>query len=332
MEELAARLGLSRPTVSRYFNDPSSVRPATRSRIEAGLKKFDYVPNLMAVNLNRKRTRHIGILVPYISDPFYAEIVRQIEMRSLSLGYWALMLSSHGDPDLEANAIDTFMALKVAGAVIAPLGGHSDRAHIAKLQEVMPTVFIDSHFDRNVPFVGTDNRQSIPLIVDYLLRTGETPCFLEMPLVNHNAVERRNAYADAMRAHGHEPILLPTDADSWDFERVGFEAAAKIFAAGGFPSRAVLCANDRLAFGVIAAAAASGKVVGIQPGADLRVAGHDDHPLSRYINPALTTVAQDFQRLAESSVNLLIGMIDGEPAKGGNVASFEGRLVMRDSA
>lgn len=332
MEELATRIGISRPTISRYFNDPASVRPTTRSRIEEGLKKFDYVPNLMAVNLNRKRTRHIGILVPYISDPFYAEIVRQIEVRSLSRGYWAVMLSSHGDPALEAHAIDTFMALKVAGAVIAPLGARSDRAHIERLQGMMPIVFLDSRFDQDVPFVGTDNQQSIPLVVDYLLRTGETPCFLEMPLVNFNALERREAYVKAMRARGHEPILLPMDTQSWDFERVGFDAATKILAAGGFPSRTVLCANDRLAIGVIAAANASGRTVGIQLGADLRVAGHDDHPLSRYINPALTTVAQDFERLAESSVEILIGMIDDEPAKGGNVASLEGRLVMRGSA
>ncbi len=69
MEEFAALCGVSRPTVSKYFHDPDSVRPHTRTRIEAALAEYDYRPNIFAMNQNRKLTKNIGIIVPFLADP-----------------------------------------------------------------------------------------------------------------------------------------------------------------------------------------------------------------------------------------------------------------------
>jgi DNA-binding LacI/PurR family transcriptional regulator len=79
MEEFAALSGISRPTVSKYFNDPGSVRASTRARIEQALERYDYRPNFYAMNQNRQLTKNVGILVPYLADPFFAEIARRIE-------------------------------------------------------------------------------------------------------------------------------------------------------------------------------------------------------------------------------------------------------------
>ena len=88
MEEFAALSGISRPTVSKYFHDPDSVRPTTtRARIEEALERFDYRPNVYAVNQNRKLTKNIGIVVPYLADPFFAEIARYLEQSCIAAGY-----------------------------------------------------------------------------------------------------------------------------------------------------------------------------------------------------------------------------------------------------
>ncbi|RWK45103.1 MAG: LacI family transcriptional regulator, partial [Mesorhizobium sp.] len=87
---------VSRPTLSKYFDDPTSVKPATRQRIEVALRASDYQPNLFARNLNRKRTRSIGIVVPTLADPFYSEMVSRIELRLRDEGYWPIVISSHG--------------------------------------------------------------------------------------------------------------------------------------------------------------------------------------------------------------------------------------------
>lgn len=97
MEEFAALSGISRPTVSKYFHDPDSVRATTRARIEEALERFDYRPNIFAVNQNRKLTKNIGIVVPYLADPFFAEIARYLEQSCIAAGYRPSLFSSHGE-------------------------------------------------------------------------------------------------------------------------------------------------------------------------------------------------------------------------------------------
>lgn len=335
MEDFALASGISRPTVSRYFNDPVSVRKTTREKIERALEKFDYRPNLFAVNLNRRQPKNIGVIVPHISDPFYAGLVQQIENRALEEGYWAIVLSSQGDRQLEENAVQTLLSLKLSGAIVAPLGFESDHELIDSLRDRMPLVFMDSRVEDEAPFVGTDNAQSVALIVAYLCRTGESPCYLDMPAVNRNAIERKDAYIATMNQLGNEPIVLDVAARSWDFEAIGFEETRKILDAGGFPSRTVLCANDRIALGAMAAAYQRGLRIGRGPGCDLRIAGHDDHPLSRYACPALTTVAQDSGQIARESLDTLFELMRSETKSSRRLTDltlFEAKLIMRDSA
>ena len=87
MDEFASLSGISRPTISKYFNDPNSVKPSTRDRIETALREYDYRPNIYAMNQNRRLTKNIGIVVPYLADPFFAEIARVIERRCICLLY-----------------------------------------------------------------------------------------------------------------------------------------------------------------------------------------------------------------------------------------------------
>ncbi|PDT50127.1 LacI family transcriptional regulator [Sinorhizobium fredii] len=334
MEEFAAASGLSRPTVSKYFDNPESVKRSTRARIEKALQDYDYSPNIFAVSLNRKKPKNIGLIVPHISDPFYAEIVRQIEKRCLAEGYWTIVLSSHGERKLEARAMRTLLSLNIAGVLMAPLGFDTDGRLLESLADAMPVVFLDNSIG-DQPFVGTDNRQSIGNITEYLCRTGDQPCFLEMPAVNQNALERRNAYVAAMESLSLEPITLPIPVRNWTFERAGYEAAGRILDGSGFPTRTVLCANDRLAFGVIAAAFERRRRVGRGSDCDLRVAGHDDHPLSRFTCPPLTTVAQDYQGIAAAGIDMLFSRIGETPRKPDDRAKpkrLGAQLVMRHSA
>jgi LacI family transcriptional regulator, repressor for deo operon, udp, cdd, tsx, nupC, and nupG len=334
MEEFSAASGISRPTVSKYFNDAASVRPATRERIEKALSALNYRPNLFAVNFNRKNPKTLGMIVPSLVDPFIAALVERVELRALQDGYWTIVLTSHGRRSMEARAIQTLMSLRVAGAVIAPLGASSELMLLKELSGSLPLVLLDASVELQAPFVGTDNFQSITLIVDYLLRTGESPCYFDMPSVNRNATERRQAYVKAMEAAGAEPIVIRPPSQSWAFEAVGHEQATRYFAAKTIPSKSILCATDRTAFGVMAAANQLGlRVSQNRDGGDIRVAGHDDHPLSRFASPSLTTVAQDYDRMADLAVDILATRIAGTtPAAADSRHLLEAKLIMRNSA
>ncbi len=336
MEDFAKSCGVSRPTLSKYFDDPTSVKSATRALIEAALRSSDYQPNLYARNLNRKRTRNIGILVPALTDPFYAEMVNRLELRLRNEGYWPIVFSSHGLQELEAEAVNTMLSLKVAGALVAPLGLKSDPRAFERLAQNLPIVYFDTYIEGNTPFIGNNNYQSVATIVEYLCRSGDVPAYLDIPHVNHNSPERLASYIATMEAAGFEPLVIPTStAYTWEFERVGYERMDGLFRARSLPRKTILCANDRLAFGVMSAAFAHRLKVGRQKGDDLRVAAHDDHPLSRYICPPLTTMAQDFAAMTASSVSTLLTLL-GEPGASDQTiagkVSLDGTLVMRQSA
>ena len=336
MEEFATLVGLSRPTVSKYFNDPGSVRDATRSRIESAITESGFRPNLHAVNLNRRHARLIGVVVPHALDPFYMALVRTIERVATGHGHLAFVLGSDGRAELEERAVRTFASMNVAGTIIAPLGPRRRRSRLRDVKLDMPLVAIDSPLDAATAFVGTDNTRSVASMVDYLCGSGAPPAWFDMPAVNHNAAERRQAYDAAMRARGHEPAHLPIEPSStWEFERYGSEQAERLIDAGKLAGRTVLCANDRLAFGVLSAAWRRGLKVGRGEGGDLRVAGHDDHPLSAYTCPPLTTVGQDHERIGELATEMLLERM-GEPTPRPSAAHrrvlLDGRLAVRESA
>jgi DNA-binding LacI/PurR family transcriptional regulator len=335
MEEFAAVSGLSRPTVSKYFNDPRSVRASTRQKIERALEEFAYQPNIYAMNQNRKLTKNVGIVVPYLADPFFAEIARTIEARCIEAGYRPTMFSSYGDPAQEVEILNLLRSMKPAGVLLAPLGRLSDRSEIEKFCRDVPTVLFDSNLDGiGAAFVGSDNYSFVDQTVEYLTRTGEAPLFFEMKTpANPNANKRRQAYLDVMQRLGHEPHVVSIAGEGWAFEEIGKRGALEFLAQGNWPTNAILCSNDRLAIGFLAAAYEMGIRVGRTPDCALRLASNDDHPFSRFTCPSLTTAAHDYDSVSSASVEKLLQLIENE----GYFTSrseqlFEARLVLRNSS
>lgn len=335
MEEFASISGISRPTLSKYFNDPESVRRSTRERIEKALEKYDYRPNVFAMNQNRRKTKNIGIVVPYLADPFFTEIGRAVELACLDAGYSPILLSSHGSPQLESDNLNSLRSLKPAGVLLAPFGRASDRKVIQDFARDVPLVLFDANIEgTGEAFIGTDNFQSVGLIVEYLCRSGEPPCFFEMKAPsNPNANKRRQAYLEAMARHGHPAHIFQAEGGGWEFEEIGSVEGGRMLADKVFPTNTVLCSNDRLAIGMLSAAYRLGVRVGLGPDCTMRVAGHDDHPFSRFTCPSLTTIAQDYTAIAERAASTLFGILESDQRPSTRVETlFEGKLVMRESA
>ncbi len=335
MEEFAAISGISRPTVSKYFHDPESVRPSSRQRIEAALERYDYRPNVFAMNQNRKLTKNVGIVVPYLTDPFFAEIARTIEMRCVEAGFQPSLFSGYGSPEQEVAILDTLRSLKPAGVLLAPLGRASDKRAIERFCAEVPTVLFDSNMEGiGEAFVGSDNFSFVMQTVEYLCRTGEPPSFFEMKNpANPNANKRRAAYLTMMERQGIEPHIIQIDGTGWAFEEIGKQGALKVLAEKGLRTDTILCSNDRLAIGFLVGAFELGLKVGRSKGCNLRLASHDDHPFSRFTCPPLTTAAHDYASVSEGAVKTLIDLIEA----GGKLPNrteivYPARLIMRESA
>ena len=335
MEELASVSGISRPTLSKFFNNPHSVRKSTRARIEVALERYDYTPNVYAINQNRQLTRNVGIVVPFLADPFFAEVARKLELLCSGAGFNPILLSSHGDPDREIANLESLRGIRPAGVLLAPIGRRSHRAALEEFCEDISTVLFDCDVEGvGDAMFGTNHAQSTGLIVEYLIRTGEPPALFEMANApNPNANKRRTAYEAAMRNLGCEPIVLSVEGGGWAFEEIACREAGRMIDARRLPTNTVFCSNDRLAIGFLAAAYEKGFRVGIGHGCALRVAGHDDHPFSRFTCPALTTVSQNYDQIARSSLDQLLATVASGERPGAKTSSlFDGRLIMRTSA
>lgn len=311
MKELSAAIGISRPTLSRYFQDPASVRPATSKKIEERLENVDYVYNFLATRQNRKTTGLVGVIIPHFNDLFFTSLLDAIDHAAREEGLTVITQNSHGDQDMEVKAVEKLRSMYADGAIIAPLGADASNAAFQAASADFPIVFADSRPSAPIDgtdFVGTDNSQSIGAMVAYLCRTGDSPVFLGMPRLNSNATEREQAYVKAMTDLGHEPVFAAGGSvpETWDFEAYGYAVMDDHFSHQRYATATVLCAADRLAIGAIRAANRHGLFDRRQEtGGRLRIAGHDDHPLSQYMYPALTTVAQDIEGIGKAAIRLL---------------------------
>ena len=295
MAELSQAIGISRPTLSRYFQDPTTVRPSTSQKIKERLAEVDYVYNFIATRQNRKSSGLIGVIVPHYSDLFFASLLEAIKKAVCGTGYTMITQSSDGSGEGEVQAVTRLRSLGADGAIIAPLGLQCSTEAFELAAGDFPIVFADSHPVDTIPgadFVGTDNAQSVASIVEYLCRTGDAPIFLEMPQLNSNATERRDAYFAKMTELGFAPRFVEVDcADkSWKFEAYGRGVMDAHFSRQSHTADTILCANDRIAIGAISAANKHGLFNRSQDHPKgLRIAGHDDHPLSQYVYPPVTT-------------------------------------------
>ena len=333
MEEFASLSGISRPTVSKYFHDPESVKAGTRAKIEATLERYDYRPNIYAMNQNRKLTKTVGVVVPLFSDPYFAEIARNLEDHCIAAGYRPTLFSSHGNPAHEVEVLDTLRSLKPAGVFLAPLGRASDHKALERFCNDVPTLIFDSSVDEiGLGFVGSDNFQFTAHITDYLCRTGEPPCFFEMKTpANPNAHRRRLSYLKAMEKFGHSPKVISVDGLGWQFEEIGRLGGHEALKNGRFSTNTILCSNDRLAIGLLTACFEQNIRVGRVEGCTIRVAGQDGHPHSRYTCPPLTTISHNYDAVSQVAAEALFTAIEGQvyPWKS---TRLEGKLILRDSA
>lgn len=340
MEQLSAEIGVSRATLSKYFQDPALVRKSTAQKITDLLGTVYYVPNFLARNMNRKHTGLFGVVLPHLNDQFYMTLLKEIEGRAEELDFSVLIQNSHGDPLKEIRAVENLRSMNAEGVIVAPIGTNKNTSAFKRLSADLPLIFVDARcpgLEKEFSFVGTDNAQSIKLLVDYLRRSGSAPKFLSMPSVNSNSTEREQAYRSRMEEVGLIPEVLAagSGAPIWEFETHGYVALKELIVQGLDTDATILCANDRLAMGAIRAANEAGLLKDSDNGASrFRIAGHDDHPLSQYLWPPMTTVSQDVSRIGRAAVDCIAKQARAktEDDKAPVERLFPAQLCIRNSA
>jgi LacI family transcriptional regulator len=323
--DVARVAGVSTATVSRALNGTGQIAPATRKAIEAAVEQLGYRPNTIARSLVTKSTQTIALLLPDITNPFYASLVSGIQQLALERGHTMLLCTTEGDPEREELYLNLLRAKQVDGALVDGLVLPPDR--IARfVADGFPIVCLDRDINSaSVPLVQVDNRVGAQLATEHLLSLGHTRIAHvsgspELRISQQRIAGFRKALTNA--GVERDPRLVAAG----NFTERGGYKATKHLLESGVELTAVFAANDLSALGALHAITETGRRVP----EDVSLVGFDDVPLSAFTSPPLTTIHQPAVEIAERATEILIDLTHGRKVRKLRYL-LEPKLVVRAS-
>ena len=171
LKDVAARAGVSFSTVSRALNDRPEISTETKAQVRAACKELGYIPNIAARSLVSRRTRTIGLLVPDISNDYFAGAALAIEEAARENGYRVLLCNSLRDSAREAEAVDALLSQQVEGLIVAPVSAASADSLQDSLHS-LPHVYLGNNHGDDCSYVVIDNKRGAYEATRYLLCLG----------------------------------------------------------------------------------------------------------------------------------------------------------------
>lgn len=307
IRDVARRAGVSPSTASRVLTQSSHpVSERGRRRVLAAARRLAYIPNMLARSLLKQETAAIGVLIPDVSNPYYAAILRGVEDAVVPSGQTVILCNTDRDPVKQRLYLRALMERRVDGIIVA--GGSFGRPETELTGDALPVVMIGRH-RAQFPSVRIDNVAAAMMATEHLLGLGHRRiAHLAGPSISLTAADRLKGYQRALQAAGVSPD--PRFVIESGFTPSGTaEAIRTLFQLDPRPT-AVVAANDQVAFAVIRAL----HDLGLAVPADVSVVGFDDTPMATYTVPSLTTVSVPTYDLGRTAVRLLAEVSRGDQA------------------
>jgi LacI family transcriptional regulator, galactose operon repressor len=307
--DVAARAGVHPGTVSRALSHPERVAPATRERVEAAVRDLGFIPNRAARGLITGRSGNVAVIVPDITNPHFASLVRSVERAARGADMQVLLVDTGEQPDEELRAART-LAREVDGFVaVSPRRLHRDLNALGG----KPAVFVNRPVDGH----GSVLLRTAPAMAEALRHLASlghsTLAYLEGPKGSWAASERQSAVKRTARVIGLRVVAFSVAAPTFEAANglVPELAAAGVSAVVGF--------NDLMALGVLAGLSRMGIAVPEQ----MSVFGCDDVAMASMVDPSLSTIHLPSEEAGTTAVRLL----HEEPS----TVELPGALVLRES-
>jgi len=333
---IAKLAGVSRSTVSKVMNNYARISPATRDRILKVAKEQGYAPNLSARILAGKTTETLGFFFfgrdGFSRDPLVNLMIATVIEAAAGAGFHILtyIVSDAEHASTTAMVRQVFHQRRIDAGIIL---GAKNREPI--VEELIADGYVLGVFDQNRPGHGEPNRVVANLddeatarkAVEYLADRGHRQIgVLNGDLGRYAGAAKRQGFLGVVKDRQLE--CRPQWTLSADFsEERGFEAVDKFLDTGYPLPTAFAAVNDQVAFGALRALGGRG----IRVPEDVSLIGIDDHPLSSFVQPALTTFAYDFHEVFQDLIQRVLATLSGEGTNVARVASFPSVLKERGS-
>ena len=328
IKDVAARAGVSHPTVSRVIHDDPQISAATKQRVRKMMEQMGYRPNLIARGLVRNRTQVFALVIPDF-NPHVQPIVRGVVDACRRRDYALMLFSTEYWSEEEASYSYIAANWRVDGVLIYNVM-HHDRltADAQRLKaDQLPFVFINKYLrKKNINTVSVDNYDAVGRAVEHLAGLGHKKIgILNGSLMSVDGVERFEAFKEALARAGlrYEPRHTGT-ANFSDTEAA--EETRRILGLRDRPT-AIFCANDLMAMGAIRAA----RGMKLRVPKDLSFVGFDDLEAGRWFNPSLSTLQPPQREVGEQAIELLIKIIQ-DPKRKAEQMALPAKLILRESS
>lgn len=321
--DVARLAGVSQSTVSRTFSGDTRVAVDTRERVLAAAKALEYTPNAIARSLITQRTGIIGIVMAYMTSPFYPYVLEKFIQKLQALGLRALVFSAAPGQELD-DLLPQVLQYQVDGLIITSATLSSRMVNEAARNGTPVMLFNRSMPGAQVGAVCCDNLAGGRLVADLLLNAGHRN--LAYIAGSQNAStnrEREQGFGDRLREHGQHSWLR--EQANYTHES-GYDAMRRLLERD-VPPDAVFCANDIMALGALDLV----RERGIKIPETLSIIGFDDIPMAAWSSYALTTIRQPVNQMIDTTLTLLLARLD-TPETPPVLKLIPGVLVERGSA
>ncbi|MGQ7311124.1 LacI family DNA-binding transcriptional regulator [Microbacterium arabinogalactanolyticum] len=327
VKDVAAAAGVSVGTVSNVLNQPDRVSARTAERVQQAIRELGFVRNDAARQLRAGRSRSIGLVVPDIGNPFFAEVARGAEDRAAEAGM-TVLLGNSDESDVRQEAhLELFQEQRVNGVLLTPAS--DDLSSLRRFTDAgMPVVLVDHEVDEGeIPSVSVDDVEGGRLAVRHLLDAGRRRiAYVSGPRSVRQVAERLEGAQAAIAEVAGATLEVIEQASLTVLQG---RAAGEALAARAEQDRpdAVFAANDLLAVGLLQAFSFA---AGVRVPEDIAMVGYDDIDFASATVVPLSSVRQPARLLGRTGVELLLKELDG--AEYDRRVRFQPELVVRDSS
>lgn len=327
MKDVAAHAGVSLSTVSYVLNDSGPVGASRRARVLDAVRVLNYTPNESARNLKRRSAASIGLVVPDLTNQFFAHITEGVE-RACAERDVLLVLCAPEATERSASDHARLLRSQRLDGVIYLSGTGTQPALVVELAESGPVVLVDERIPGfDMPAVVSDGRRGARDVAAYVLDQGhERVAIIGGPDQLWTSGQRLAGFREAIAAKGLDPDAAPLVLGDYRQESGAALAAEVLGGPAATRPTALLCANDLMAFGALEYCRAHG----IRVPEDLSLTGFDDVPIASLITPRLTTVRQPARDMGYRAATLLFDLLEHE-APSAVDPPFPATLQIRDS-
>lgn len=306
MRDVAAAAGVSVTTVSHVLNSTRPVSPELRRRVQEAVAASGYTTNSVARALATRNTMLIGVVMSFLSNPFFAPLVSSIEKTARRHGYTLLLTDNHENATDETTQVRIMLDRRVDGVVLAPASAHPERILDLLADRGVPTVLVDRFADHRFDEVCVENVEPTASLVRHLVEGGHRRIgFISGKSGLSTTTERLAGYRLGLERAGlaFDRRLVRSGASRIEPARV----AVKAMLDGPGPPTAVIPANNAMTIGVLRGL----RDRGVHVPDDLAVAAFDDFAWADLMNPGLTAIAQPIAEMGNVAAKLLINRIGG---------------------